>query len=607
MLRSRQIEKQWLRNFRKSPLVDESNGRFRTEAARQLYFPKTDPGYPEELPTDFERVFHDYPNWPANHVVETCLQFLAVPGIKIKASRVYEHLARYPADLSKLVTKTHYVLKTLAQGGSSLDIGNPYRDVDRDIFFLARIASGESVMMGQLNLFEDLEIPDLHKRLTALPAGYAEQSQVRGLMEAIENSNDSFFITGKAGTGKSTFIHYFAQATQKKVLLTAFTGVAAVNVHGQTLHSFFQLPLKPLVPGDHEIKIFGDLSEKRKIIERVQTIVVDEVSMLRADLLEAIDHSLRKNGGNPDLPFGGKQLIFVGDLFQLPPVLDQTDEIERELFKDPYDSEYFFGSPAYRHLNPRFFEFTEAHRQQGDPRFVELLDRIRMCEADEEALRLINSRFQPDFKPDPDEFVVHLTATNAGAQTENFTRLEALPYTEYTFQATVMGEFPSKKLNVEQQLRLKRGAQVMFIRNDPQKRWVNGTIGIVEFITTDGINVKLQNGSVHRVERERWENRRYKFERRERKIMTEVEGTFEQYPLKLAWAITIHKSQGLTFDRVIIDLGQGAFVPGQVYTALSRCRSLDGIYLRSKITANDLIADERILRFYERLQPARTT
>ena len=304
MQRSRQIERQWLKNFRKSPLVDDVSGRFNSDIARQLYYPKEDGSYPAGLPTDFEKIFHDYTSWPPDKVVKACLDFLEVPGIKIKPSRLYEHLALHPGDLSKLVTRTHYILKTLAHGGATLDVNSPYRDVDRDIFFLSRIASGESVMAGQLNLFEDLEIPDLHRKLVSVPPGYGEQAEVRDLFEAIEATNDSFFVTGKAGTGKSTFIHYFVQATQKKTLLTAFTGVAAVNVHGQTLHSFFQFPTKPLYPGDHEIKIFGELSEKRKIIERVQTIVIDEVSMLRADLMEALDFSLRKNGGNPNLPFG---------------------------------------------------------------------------------------------------------------------------------------------------------------------------------------------------------------------------------------------------------------------------------------------------------------
>jgi ATP-dependent DNA helicase PIF1 len=531
------------------------------------------------------------------------VQFLSAAGIKIKPQRIYEHLGHHPSDYSKLVTKTHYILKTLADRGSAIDTDVPFKDNDRDIFFLSRIASGESVSPSQLNLFEDLEIPDLHKKLTQLPDGYGSQPEVKSLFRAIEESNESYFITGKAGTGKSTFIYYLAQNTQKKILLTAFTGIAAMNVHGQTLHSFFQFPIKPLHPGDEEIKIFSEYAEKRKIIEKVQVIVVDEVSMLRADIVEALDYSLRKNGGDPNKPFGGKQMIFVGDIFQLPPVINSQVKVEQEVFSELYESEYFFSAPAYKALAPKFYQFETSYRQQNDQRFMHLLDQVRMCEADETCIAAINTRYKPDYESREDEFVIHLTATKDNAKQINTEKLRSLgDYTLYKFQAISVGEFPSKSLPADEFLEVKRGAQVMFIKNDPQKRWINGTIARVEFVSSDGIEVRLQNGNIHKLARERWENRAYKFDRVQKKITTEVSGTFEQFPIKLAWAITVHKSQGLTFDKAVIDLGSGAFVNGQAYTALSRCKTLDGIYLKTELKKEDLILDKRLTDFFAWLQ-----
>lgn len=601
MSATKALEKQWLRNFRKSLLVDGDSKRFRGDIARQLYYRRTDEDYPPELPSDFEGVFQNYTSLSQDQVIKTCLKFLGAVGIKIKPQRVYEHLGRYPGDLSKLVQKTHYILKTLADRAGSIDPQVPFRDNEADIFFLARIGSGDSVSQFQLNMFQDLEIPELHRRLSSLPPNYEEQKEVAEMFRLIEDTNESFFISGKAGTGKSTFVHFLAQKTQKKVLLTAFTGIAALNVHGQTLHSFFQLPLKPLAPGDHEIKVFSEFSERRKIIERVKMIIIDEVSMLRADVLEAVDYSLRANGGDPDKPFGGKQMIFVGDLFQLPPVQNQHEETEGGILKEMYESPYFFSAPAYKSLNPRILQLTFSHRQAQDSRFTGLLDRIRLCDADEETLALINSRYMSDFEPAENEFVIRVTTTNAAARKINETMLAALPGTEISFDAEILGEGPETARPAEEVLKLKRGAQVMFVKNDPQKRWVNGTVGIVEFISDDAVEVRTRGDQVFKVGRERWENRVYKFDRSLRRITTDVIGTFEQFPLKLAWAITIHKSQGLTFDKVIIDLGEGAFVNGQAYTALSRCRSLDGIVLKSKLRKEDLILDRRLVEFYSRV------
>jgi len=248
---------------------------------------------------------------------------------------------------------------------------------------LLRIESEESIHGGQLNLFEGLELPELYNKFSILPENYENDPIIKDLFNRIENSNNSFFITGKAGTGKSTFVQYFAQKTQKKILMTAFTGIAAINVGGQTIHSFFRFPLKPLMPEDDEIIIFKDFTQKYKIIQKIDTIIIDEVSMLRSDILEAIDYSLRRNGGDPNKRFGGKQILFIGDIFQLPPVTDSTDEVVKYLFSEIYKSEYFFDSHSYKEIAPIYFEFNKSHRQKDDLPFVELLDEVRICKVSE--------------------------------------------------------------------------------------------------------------------------------------------------------------------------------------------------------------------------------
>jgi hypothetical protein len=354
--------------------------------------------------------------------------------------------------------------------------------------------SSGSIRDGQLSLFEDLdlELPDLYNRFSGLPDGYEKDSVVKDLFNRIENSNDSFFITGKAGTGKSTFIHYFAKKTRKRVLLIAFTGIAAINMGGQTIHSFFRLPLKPLMPGDDEITIFTKYTQKFQIIEKIDTIVIDEVSMLRSDILEAIDYSLRKNGGNPAKKFGGKQILFVGDIFQLPPVMDSTGEVEQILFSEVYASEYFFDSLAFKAIKPHYFEFRVSHRQKEDLPFVGLLDKARTCEVDQQTLSKFNERYDPDYLPRIDEFVINLTANNTIANAENYRKLQELPYTRFTFEATIEGEFQEDKFPTSKILELKKNAQVIFIKNDPAHRWVNGTIAKIDFISGDLIEIWVQ-------------------------------------------------------------------------------------------------------------------
>lgn len=599
MASSRVTQKKWVENFKRSPLVKKDIGKFNIRIAYQLFYGKNDPTYPEDFPHNFEFFYQNQNDNDRGTCIETCLRFLYFIGIRLRKEAVDKQLQLNSADFHMLLKKTYFILRTLAHHNEDLDIGDPYKDNLFDLSYLIRIETGQA----QLALFEDMELPQLYRRDSKIPDGYENDESIGKLFDAIESSNGSYFITGKAGTGKSTFIRYFTQKTKKQVLLTAFTGIAAINVAGVTIHSLFNFPFRALLPEDEEIKIFNENDPRRKIIHETNTIVIDEVSMLRADLLQAIDYSLRNNGGNKDKLFGGKQILFVGDVFQLPPVSNESDDVDRYLFNELYNSAYFFDCDAYRDLNPQFFEFTKSHRQKDDLEFVELLDRVRTCVVDRQTLLTLNERVDPAYTPNPEDFAITLTTNNYIARQVNDEKLKTLSVTKYVFEADVKGDFDGRKYPNDLKLELKKNAQVVFVKNDlsGQRRWVNGTIGKIEFIATDVIDVKLPDGTVHALSRETWEHRGYRYDRSKGKIISEAKGTFTQYPIKLAWAITIHKSQGLTFDNVIIDLGSGAFVNGQVYTALSRCRRLSGITLRREIRATDIIHDPRLIEFYNRL------
>lgn len=593
----KQIENTWRQNFKKSPLI--SAGTFNPSIARQLYY-----GPDQESDLPFKEGFRDFND---NHDIsdienniDSLLQYLHFIGITVSKKSISDGIARGTISYQSILKKAFYIFKHLAGYDEELNIDDPFHDNMGDLFFFLRIEEGDNGKPKQLTLFDELELPDFFNKYIELPTGYENDKTAQKLFDLIENSDKSIFLTGKAGTGKSTFIHYFTKQTAKNVLLVAFTGIAAINIGGQTIHSFFRFPLKPLLPNDPDITIFKPFFQKRKILEQTDTIIIDEVSMLRSDILEGLDYSLRMNGGNPNKIFGGKQLILVGDIFQLPPVIDNANEVESELFKIIYDSEYFFDSVAYKQLNPETFEFNKVHRQSNEA-FISLLNKVRDCSIDNNGIDELNKRYNPSFTPKPEEFVITLTTNNYLAKSENVTKLNSLPYKGHFFKANITGDFKEDKYPTDPVLELRRNSQIMLVKNDSVdkgRRWVNGTIAKVEFIDDEKIEIRLKDGSVHTLQKETWENRQYQWDKTKGRITSKVVGTFEQYPIKLAWAITIHKSQGLTFDNVIIDLGSGAFVNGQLYTALSRCRTLEGLTLKRRIQKKDIIEDKRLIDFY---------
>lgn len=450
---------------------------------------------------------------------------------------------------------------------------------------------------------------DQSNQYIQVPPGYGDDVFIQNLFNQIENTNDSFFIMGKAGTGKSTFLQYLFQTSKKNIVVTAFTGIAAINVGGVTLHSLFMLPIKPFMPADADLPMFANGHARRRLIEKMDTLIIDEVSMVRADILEAIDYSLRVNGGNPALSFGGKQVILVGDIFQLPPVVDTKNATETELFSSVYSSPHFFGAPAYRRHEFNQIELTKIYRQT-DGEFKDLLNKVRVGKATDKDINKLNYRHFGEFNPDDEHFTLTLATRNKQAAEVNERRMRMIESEAFEFVAKIEGEFSKDKYPNEVQLILKKDAQVIFIRNDVSgtdktkpggRRWVNGTIGKIHAIGKDFIEVMLENGEIYPVERAEWENKTFRLNMHEGRIKAETIGTFTQYPLKPAWAITIHKSQGLTFDKVIIDLGFGAFTAGQTYVALSRCRSLEGIILRRELRDEDIMVDPKVVEFYEGL------
>jgi tetratricopeptide (TPR) repeat protein len=420
-------------------------------------------------------------------------------------------------------------------------------------------------------------------------------NEFQNAFDLIQKTNHSFFLTGKAGTGKSTFLKYIVENVEKKIVVLAPTGIAAINVGGATIHSFFQFPLRPLLPNDEEIKVFYSNSEKREIIKEMDTLIIDEISMVRADLIDAIDYSLRHNGDNSNLPFGGKQVVFIGDIFQLEPVTKKASG-ERVIINEIYGSSYFFNAKVLKEIDLFSIELKKVYRQV-EFEFIQLLDKVRVNEITQKELNEINSRVFTDGELDKMNFAITLTTTNEISDRVNANKLLELPAPLFIYNAIISGKFDESKYPTNPELTLKVGAQVVFIKNDTEKRWVNGTIGLVFELSESLVKVKLENGTIHNVEKRVWENISYGYNKEKKKIEHEIIGTFKQFPLKLAWAVTIHKSQGLTFDRVVLDFGEGAFASGQAYVALSRVTTFEGLFLKHKMHFSDVFVDVEIEKF----------
>ena len=421
-------------------------------------------------------------------------------------------------------------------------------------------------------------------------------------LSLIQYTSQSVFLTGKAGTGKSTFLKYVCEHTKKKYVVLAPTGVSAINVGGSTIHSFFKMPFRPMLPDDPDLSLAGGRiyellkynKKQRQLLREVELIIIDEISMVRADMIDFIDRVLRVYSGNMRFPFGGKQLLLVGDVYQLEPVV--TSDM-RDILSRFYSNFYFFSARVFREMSLVPIELQKVYRQQ-DERFVEVLDKIRNNTATREELDLLNSRYLPQYEPEKDNFSITLATRRDQVDYINENRLPGLPGKEYTFTGTIKGDFPEGSLPTSLELVVKTGAQVIFIKNDPERRWVNGTIGMISDITPDEkIEVVLESGEMYELERCVWENIKYTYNEKEKTIEESVLGTFLQFPIRLAWAITVHKSQGLTFNRVIVDFTGGAFAGGQTYVALSRCRSLEGIVLKRQITHRDIFVNPDIARF----------
>lgn len=411
----------------------------------------------------------------------------------------------------------------------------------------------------------------------------------------IAQTGTNIFLTGKAGTGKTTFLRTLVKESPKRMIILAPTGIAAINAGGMTIHSFFQLPFAPYIPGaafggDAKYRFrFG--KEKLNIMRSIDLLVIDEISMVRADLLDAIDDVLRRFRRNSK-PFGGVQLLLIGDIQQLPPVAKSD---EWQMLSEYYDSPYFFSSHALRETSFCTIELKKVYRQ-SDTHFLSLLNAIRENRCTSNDIKELNSRYIPDFNPNDDDGYIRLTTHNVQAQQVNQKKLDELPTKSYKFKATIEGNFPEYSYPTDLELELKKGAQVMFVKNDisGMHRYANGTIGRITNVSHEGIEVMVNETGVRvNLEEAEWANAKYRLNEETKEIVEEVEGVFKQYPLKLAWAITVHKSQGLTFDKAIIDVSS-SFAHGQAYVALSRCRTLEGLVLSAPISANAVISDRVI-------------
>jgi hypothetical protein len=437
--------------------------------------------------------------------------------------------------------------------------------------------------------------------------------EFKEILHILNHTSHSIFISGKAGTGKSHLLKYFTERTSKQFVVLAPTGIAALNVKGQTIHSFFRFPGGPV-----KRSTFQADASRSGLFQNLEMVIIDEVSMVRADLMDGIDWALRTNRNDPETPFGGVQMVFIGDLYQLPPVV-AGNELS-EFIKSHYGGEYFFNAPVFSSgFRYHRKELTHVFRQK-DEAFRHLLNRVRENKAGVNDFALLNSRHVGSGGV-PVADAVYLTTTNHNVRKINKSNLEKLTTEEFVYRASFTGKIEeeynrlyarvqAQELTEEQfeeqmdhkfpadvHLKLRLGAQVMFIKNDPSKRWVNGTVGRLVKLGDDAIWARVE-GKTHQVEREQWNEITYEYDAQTKDIKEQTKGTFKQFPLKLAWAMTIHKSQGKTFDRAVIDMGNGAFAHGQTYVALSRCRTLQGISLHKPIRPADVIVDNRVAEYY---------
>ena len=433
-----------------------------------------------------------------------------------------------------------------------------------------------------------------------------QNKEFQDALNLIQYTRQFVFLTGKAGTGKSTFLRYICEHTKKKHVVLAPTGIAAINAGGSTLHSFFKLPFYPLLPDNPDFSLqrgrihefFKYTKPHRKLLEELELIIIDEISMVRADIIDAVDRILRVYSRNLREPFGGKQILLVGDVFQLEPVVKGD---EREILNRFYPTPYFFSARVFNQIDLVSIELQKVYRQT-DATFVGVLDHIRNNTVGATDLQLLNTRYGTQIEESEADMYITLATRRDNVDHINDKKLAELPGEPVTFSGEITGDFPESSLPTSQELVLKPGAQIIFIKNDFDRRWVNGTIGIISGFDPfeETLYVITDDGKECDVKRESWRNIRYKYNEEKKQIEEEELGTFTQYPIRLAWAITIHKSQGLTFSRAVIDFTGGVFAGGQAYVALSRCTSLEGIQLKKPVSRADVFVRPEIIGFAER-------